>query len=1498
MMVKRSRIVHTFIAMILVMATTGAPLVAQTAQGQVTHNHLTEVVTRPALVHNAPQRESSATYTEDFDTAANWLNISGSSLAAYGTKAYTDTARPDITSYYAEVAMRQTATVQDGFPGARSGAYAWRLRDADGSFWRAQIAGDGVGDFSVWVRRWDGSPDPDYVVEVSIDNGAAWTTLHTINNAWLEDSSDWKEVTGTINTDNGNAIDDTIIIQIRRLGGERLMIDDFSMTTYSAGITLAKTVIPTTEVAYHSAVTYTLMLENSMTITDTVLLTDTLPAEVTFGTWIETPPAGTDVTGDVITWNGALAASTTLTFTFTAIHVGDYGDVVTNTATFSGTTQSGTATATFATIINDILYDVAVAKTALADEVYVFDGAGALVAYTVEIDNVSVISATEVLTLHDRLPAGFVYVSDDSGVAPNEDGGILTWVFDTPLDAGETLSFTLALSATDAITVSGMHVNAITLEVEPADRIAGNNVAEAGVMVYRAVPIAVARAGSNNEVFALEGRVTAQNGTWNNAPEWVFQDASGGIAAFFTTDPPVVLGDTVRLVARRGSFNNQEQMVTPVRYFESVAAGPPVMPITYTTGQVATGISEGWLVEIEGIVANMPATCGTAYNITLNDGSGVATVRIEAATGINLCNLGIQNGDRLGVAGFSTQFQTTYQVKPRNVGDLTLFVDAPLVLSTLPTNNATHVVTDTLITIHFNETVTATNTWNHILCSQSGVVTATGLPAGPSASYTLTPAAPFAFGEICHVTVLADQITNAKAQHLLADYRFNFTVGPAPSFGACDDAATPVHFIQGSGDATPILGTTVVVEAVVVGAYQGPGQFSGFFLQERDERVDDDPMTSEGIFVFHGATPVAPGDLVRVRGAATEFNGLTQIASVSNVTICGTMTYTVTPATMTLPVDDMMAWEAVEGMLVSFAHDLVVTEHYRLGRFGELQLSVSDRLWNPTNVITPGLEALALQDLNDRSRVRLDDGSNVQNPDPVIYPYPKLTYTNTLRTGALVHDLMGVVDFRSNSYRIQPVGVVSFTNTAARPLVAPDVGGTLKVASFNVLNYFTTLDTGAPICGPLGDMGCRGANTALEFGRQRAKIINAILEMDADIIGLIEMENHADDTALKDLVAGLNATAGPGTYDYIDTGVIGTDAIKLAFIYQPATVTPVGDYALLDSNVDARFLDTKNRPVLIQTFTEHSSNGRVTVAVNHLKSKGSPCDDVGDPDMNDGQGNCNLTRTNAAAAMMDFLATDPTGSGSPHVLIIGDLNAYAMEDPITTIRDAGYTDLLRQFYGDAAYTYVFDGQFGHLDYALASPALMPFVTGATAWHINADEPIVLDYNTEFKSAQQITEWYSPEPFRSSDHDPVIVGLNLGHMSQLTLTKSVTPTVDVSPGDAVTYTLTLHNSGEIPLSEIVMTDALPWQVTFDGWIVQDTATESDNVITWDGAIDGGATIIISFRAVLRTDTHFIAQPVVNTATYTVGGVPGEPASAAFNVQPVWRIFLPLTMRDSS
>ena len=676
---------------------------------------------------------------------------------------------------------------------------------------------------------------------------------------------------------------------------------------------------------------------------------------------------------------------------------------------------------------------------------------------------------------------------------------------------------------------------------------------------------------------------------------------------------------------------------------------------------------------------------------------------------------------------------------------------APAIASTSPAAGATSVARSASIHVTFSEPVTANDGWASITCATSGAHAAT--ITGSGAVYTIDPASDFAAGEMCTVTVFASQVTdldtNDPPDNMAGDVSWSFTT---ENVDQCGDPATLISEIQGPGVTTTMTGTAVTVEGVVVGDYQGSGQFRGYFVQEEDRDADGDPATSEGIFVFNTSLPVAPGDRVRITGTAGEFEDLTQLSNVSRRLICPAGG-PVTPTTITLPVASMSTFERYEGMLVSFAQTLTATETFTLGRFGEVRLSANGRLYNPTAVTTPGDAAVAHADLNKRSSFILDDGDSRQNIDPTIHPVGGLSAANTLRSGYTVEALTGVFDYRFGAYRLQPVGPVAFTAANPRPATPAAVGGNTKVASFNVLNFFNGDGQGG------GFPTARGANNAFELERQKAKEISALSAMNADIVGLMEIENDSGPySALAELVAGLNAEMGAGTYAYIDTGVIGTDQIKVALIYKPAAVMPSGDYALLTTSVDPRFIDTRNRPALAQTFIRKDSAGKFTVVVNHLKSKGSAC--AGDPDLGDGQGNCNGTRTLAAAALADWLATDPTGSGDADVLIMGDLNAYTFEDPITTLEAAGYTNLARRYHDLKAYSYVFDGQAGYLDHALATSTLADQATGVVDWHINADEPIVLDYNVEFKTANQVNTFYDAGPFRSSDHDPVIIGFHL------------------------------------------------------------------------------------------------------------------------------------------
>ncbi|MGC5077176.1 ExeM/NucH family extracellular endonuclease [Agrococcus sp. DT81.2] len=560
-----------------------------------------------------------------------------------------------------------------------------------------------------------------------------------------------------------------------------------------------------------------------------------------------------------------------------------------------------------------------------------------------------------------------------------------------------------------------------------------------------------------------------------------------------------------------------------------------------------------------------------------------------------------------------------------------------------------------------------------------------------------------------------------------------------PADVTCESDAVAIGTVQGSGAESPVAGQTVTVRGTVVGDWQ-VGGFNGFHLQDAG---DGDAATSDGIFVYApGAADVVEGDLLTVTGTAGEFQGQTQLSNASLLD-CGDAALP-TPVALELPIADE---ESFEGMLVTLPQELSILEYFNFGRYGEIVVG-TDRQMQPTAVAAPGsAEAAAVREANAEQRITIDDARSTQNADPAIHPgnLEPFTLENDFRGGDTITGITGVLEFRNGVWKLQPTDAGAYRAVNERQPAPQFEGATLEVASFNVLNYFTTL-------------GSRGAVTAEEFERQEAKIVAAIDELDSAIVGLLEIENN-DGVALDTLVAALNEAAAPTAdgaprWAGIHTGTIGTDEITTAIIYQPALVSPEGDFAVLDASIDPRFDTSANRPALAQSFRDLATDSVLTVAVNHLKSKGSACaGDTGTPE----QGNCNAVRTLAAAALSDWLATNPTGVEADGSLIMGDLNAYDHEDPITTLEGAGWTDLLEEFQGEEAYTYVFDGQLGYLDYGLADAALLPHVVGAAAWHANADETSLIDYTMAFKQPAQ-DALFAPDPYRASDHDAVVIGI--------------------------------------------------------------------------------------------------------------------------------------------
>ncbi len=591
---------------------------------------------------------------------------------------------------------------------------------------------------------------------------------------------------------------------------------------------------------------------------------------------------------------------------------------------------------------------------------------------------------------------------------------------------------------------------------------------------------------------------------------------------------------------------------------------------------------------------------------------------------------------------------------------------------------------------------------------------------------------------------------------------------------------TDITTVQGASTTSPLVSQTVTVRGVVVGEFQNQTktQLNGFFMQQ--VVPDADPLTSEGIFVFAPTTTVAKltqGDYVQVQGVVAEFGAagstITQLAGTVTVSVCGSG-MAVKPTQITLPVASDDTLERYEGMLVEFTQPLAVAETFQLGQFGQMILALNSRQFNPTN---GNASATSVQ--NKLERIVLDDGSSASNPNPTPY-FSAAGSAGTRRVGDTVQKLTGVLSHGFGAYRIQPTVAPVFTENNPRPVAPPSLTGDIKVSSFNVLNYFTTLRSTSATA--------RGADTAAEFARQQAKIVEAIAGLNADVLGLEEIENN-NDVATQSLVTALNAKLGAGTYAAVNSGKFGTDVIKVDMLYKPAKVKRIGGTVLPTGADLTNYTAVSGRPPLAQRFASVAHNGSFWFVVNHFKSKGcgTPATTT-DPDV--GQGCWNIARTAQANALNSFVTKLQAG-GERDVLVMGDINSYLLEDPPKVLEAAGYESLLKRLPASDRYSYVFDGSTGAIDHAYASTTLKSQVTGVGVWHINSDEPIILDYNTEFKTDDR----YAATPYRASDHDPVLVALTLSAdtVAELPILSINVPTVAIA-GSPTTVTVTEATPG--------------------------------------------------------------------------------------------------------
>ena len=266
-----------------------------------------------------------------------------------------------------------------------------------------------------------------------------------------------------------------------------------------------------------------------------------------------------------------------------------------------------------------------------------------------------------------------------------------------------------------------------------------------------------------------------------------------------------------------------------------------------------------------------------------------------------------------------------------------------------------------------------------------------------------------------------------------------------------------------------------------------------------------------------------------------------------------------------------------------------------------------------------------------------------------------------------------------------------------------------------------------------------GPDSNADHQKQRAKVSQALATINADVYGFVEIQQGQG--ALAELAADLSKNTGRN-FSYInDGGSVYGSYTKAGFVYCTDKVRP---YSKLRENNTG----VTNRKKT-QAFQEIITGEKFLLSVNHFKAK-SGKGSADNADKGDGQGTFNGDRVREAQSVIENYKKDCTFYNDSDILIMGDLNAYAMEDPITLLRKNGMIDLHRAFHADSSYSYVYRGQLGYLDHALCNSTLYPQVTGMLAYHINSDEHDNYTYDKSNDNSM----------FRCSDHDPIIVGLRL------------------------------------------------------------------------------------------------------------------------------------------
>lgn len=580
---------------------------------------------------------------------------------------------------------------------------------------------------------------------------------------------------------------------------------------------------------------------------------------------------------------------------------------------------------------------------------------------------------------------------------------------------------------------------------------------------------------------------------------------------------------------------------------------------------------------------------------------------------------------------------------------------------------------------------------------------------------------------------------------------------PAAQQDVCGGAATAIASLPRRSGAGIAEFGRVTVEGVVSAVYlDGLG---GFFLQSADGEDDGDERTPEGVFVEARGTALRPksGERLRVSGKWSRSDDRAAatwaLRDVERIEACGSGS--APRLELTRPPED---WSRLSGMYVHVPGPVVLSGNESLLRFGELTIAFGDqRLYAATEVARPGPQARRAENENRQRSLVVDDGRDGEYPRSLWQLPVPVSAQAPYRAGSQLRGLEGVIDHRLGRWRLQLARPIVAVEQAPRPAAPARAEDGLRIASFNVLNFFNGDGSGG------GFPTDRGAASRELQQRQRNKLVAAMRQLDADVLALMEIENDGYDSGSAILELADALAPPPRGKESVWRAVqpagldrLGADVISVGLLYRADRVEPVGAAYTLDSGP----FDSDSRMPLAQAFRPLSGEGRpFLVVVNHFKSKGG-CADANEAnvDKGDGQACYNAVRRDSAERLAQWLASDPAGIGAGAALILGDLNAYRREDPVRVLTGQGYRDVLAgQAPEDAPppHSYVYQGQAGLLDHALAGSDLAARVLGAGVWAINADELPEFAYDGDSRSGRRL---YAAEPWRSSDHDPVWVDI--------------------------------------------------------------------------------------------------------------------------------------------